>query len=233
MNVDVWFTRPYIWSESFVRCTFMHYLFRKVFCNIFFQKFWNYTPGQGIQHCACPYFGKIIYSKNTVFFVFAACHKHPLLIFSHSFSYCAHFYLFLPKCSDAHLCSIRLITYWNKNDVLKKIKLPKLYVCLKVSNKDTTGLLRVVQSENIWRCFCVHIDNFKQVSQIYLMCLFPNLSFFCMQQVPYCSALFKKNIVTYLDLLTLVFYCINCSKFMRRYLHVSERKVFSLESYLF
>ena len=35
------------------------------------------------------------------------------------------FLLFLLKYSDTHLCSLRLI---NKNDVLKKIKLPKLLI---------------------------------------------------------------------------------------------------------
>ena len=52
------------------------------------------------------------------------------------------------------------------------------------------GLLKVVQSENIWRCFSVPIDNFEQMSQITDMCLLPILSNFCMQNVPFYSALF-------------------------------------------
>ena len=59
-------------------------------------------------------------------------------------------------------------------------------ILLKSSNTDTTG----IQSENIWRCFCVPIDNFKQVSQITVMCLLLTLSIFYMQSVPFYSALF-------------------------------------------
>ena len=77
------------------------------------------------------------------------------------------FYLFLLKCSDTHLFSPRPIIYWNKNDVLKKKKLLRLYIS-KTSNKSNKG---IVQSENIWRCFPVPNDNFEQVSQITVMCL--------------------------------------------------------------
>ena len=38
---------PRVWSNSFACCNFVHYLSRKVFCNILFQKFLNYTPGTG------------------------------------------------------------------------------------------------------------------------------------------------------------------------------------------
>ena len=67
---------------------------------------------------------------------------------------------------------------------IEKEKTPRLYIS-KVSNKNTKG---IVQSENIWRCFCVPIDNFKQVSQITVMCLLPTLNIFCMQNVPFYSA---------------------------------------------
>ena len=63
-----------------------------------------------------------------------------------------------------------------KNDVLKKVKLSKLYIYIyiyiksyiykKLATKTLRRLLKVVQSENIWLCFCVPIDNFRPESQI-------------------------------------------------------------------
>ena len=69
----------------------------------------------------------------------------------------------------------------HKDDLLKMKKLPKLRYLLKVSNKASQGLLKVVQSENIWHGFCVPNDNLKQVSQITLPCLLPTLSIICKQ----------------------------------------------------
>ena len=51
-------------------------------------------------------------------------------------------------------------------------------------------LLKVVQGENIWRCFCVPIDNFEKVSLIIAMCLLQTMTNFCMQNFPFYSALF-------------------------------------------
>ena len=92
------------------------------------------------------------------------------------------FYLFRLKCYDW----IYVKTKW----CIEKDKTPEAVHLLKVSNKDTTGLLKVVQSENIWHCFCIPIDNFEQVSQITFRYLLPTLSIFCMQNVPFYLALF-------------------------------------------
>ena len=54
----------------------------------------------------------------------------------------------------------------HKNDVLQKRKLPKLFICQKLTLRTPWGLLKVVQSENIWRGFYVLTDNFEQVSQL-------------------------------------------------------------------
>ena len=104
------------------------------------------------------------------------------------------FYLFLLKCSDTHLFSLRPIIYWNKNDVLKKKKLLRLYIS-KTSNKNNKG---IVQSENIWRCFRVPNDNFEQVSQITAMCLWPTLSIYCMVFI-------KQLFFLFVDILTHIF----------------------------
>ena len=70
---------------------------------------------------------------------------------------------------------------------IEKDKFPKAVCLLKVSHMDTTqGLLKVIQSD----CFCVPIDNFKQVSQITVMCLLQTLGNFCMQNIPFYSPLF-------------------------------------------
>ena len=58
------------------------------------------------------------------------------------------------------------------------IKLPNLYIRLKLSIRTPRGLLKVVQSEKMWRCFSLPIDNFEQVSQITLACLSPTLWIF-------------------------------------------------------
>ena len=70
----------------------------------------------------------------------------------------------------------------HKNGVLKKIKLPKLYICSKLAIRILPELLEVVQSENMWSFFCDPIDNFEQVSQITLTCLLPNLPAFFVRE---------------------------------------------------
>ena len=78
----------------------------------------------------------------------------------------------------------------HKNDVLKKTELPKLYVCWKLAARTSQELLKVVQSENMRRCFCARIGNLEQVSQIILVCLLPHLSIICLLNVPFFLALF-------------------------------------------
>ena len=61
---------------------------------------------------------------------------------------------------------------------------------LKVSNKNTTGIIESYSKWNVWPCIRVPIDIFEKVSQITLACLLHTLSFYCMQSVPFYSALF-------------------------------------------
>ena len=134
----------------------------------------------------CILCNKIVCFFSTVFF--------PALIFC----------LFLLKCSHA------LTNYIlkHRNDTVKKTKLPMLYICLKLPIKTPRGLLKVVQIESIWRFFCVRIDNLEQV-QLTLACLSPLLSIICIWNVSIFSALFLWNkYFTFVDLLTLFFYCI-------------------------
>ena len=74
---------------------------------------------------------------------------------------------------------------------------------LKVSNRTPRGLLKVAQRENMQRFFCNRIDNLERVSQIILSCLLPPLSIICIWN----AFAFIKRYFTFLDLLTLIFYC--------------------------
>ena len=69
--------------------------------------------------------------------------------------------------------------YIERNDVLKKMKLPKLYICQKLAIGTPRGLLKVVESEILWCYFCALIDNFERVSRITVMCLLPTSCVYC------------------------------------------------------
>ena len=62
---------------SFICCNFIHYHFRKVFCNILIQKFQSYSPRTRCLARICPYFRESIGAKNTVFTCFCGL-LHPL-----------------------------------------------------------------------------------------------------------------------------------------------------------
>ena len=60
-----------------------------------------------------------IYKCNTKFYLRSWILLNKIVCFFLCFSFQrSFFYLLLLKCSDAHLCSLRLIIYWNKNDAL-------------------------------------------------------------------------------------------------------------------
>ena len=52
------------------------------------------------------------------------------------------FYLFLLKCSDAHLCLLQTIIYWKKNDVEKRKKLRGCTLA-KLATRTPRGLFKV------------------------------------------------------------------------------------------
>ena len=140
------------------------------------------------------------------------------------------FCLFLLKCSHA------LTNYIlkHRNDRLEKTKLPMLYICLKLPIRTPRGLLKVVQIENIWRFFCVRIDNLEQV-QLILACLLPLLSIICIWNVSIFSALFLWNkYFTFVDLLTLFFYCILIAEICKNLKALNDSgKVFFSENEFF
>ena len=51
------------------------------------------------------------------------------------------FYLFLLKCSDANLFSLWLIIFWNIKMMYWKRQTPEAVYLLKLSNKNTTGII--------------------------------------------------------------------------------------------
>ena len=117
------------------------------------------------------------------------------MILFYGFLFNSHFFVCFFWSALMHTCvhSNWLYILNHENDVLKKIKFPKLYI--KLALGTPRGLLKVVQSENIWRCFCASIDNFEQVSQITIAFLLPTLSIFCMvnvHSIPHCF--YKTNI---------------------------------------
>ena len=65
-----------ILSESFLCCNFMHYLFRKAFCNILIQKFQNCSHQTGCLALYTSLFQKDYWCQKLYFFVFVACYKH-------------------------------------------------------------------------------------------------------------------------------------------------------------
>ena len=64
-------------SGSFVCCYCMHYLFRKISCNILIQKFQNCSSQTACLALTMSLFQKNYWCKNYWVF-FAACDKHPL-----------------------------------------------------------------------------------------------------------------------------------------------------------
>ena len=101
----------------------------------------------------------------------------------------------------------------------------------KVSNKDTTG---TVQSENIWPCFRIPIDNFKQVSEI-TSCVYSQISAFFARKtfhsIQHCFH--KTNIFTFLDLLALFFYIVVIAADVREGNFTSTKEKFFLQKVTF
>ena len=130
-----------------------------------------------------------IYECNTKSYLRRCILLNKIVFFFFDFLYSAYFSFVSSQMFGYALVFIptdyiKIIMYW------RKIKLAKLYICLKLTIRTPRGSLKFVQSENIWRCFCVSIDNFEQVSQIIVIRLWPTSSIFCMQNIPFYSVLF-------------------------------------------
>ena len=113
------------------------------------------------------------------------------IVFLLWFSYQRSFFVCFLSNVPMHTCvHSHWLCFETKNDVLKKTKLPKLYICLKLAIKTPRELLKVVQSENMQCCFCAPINNLEQVPQIILPCLLLPLSIICIWNIPFILALF-------------------------------------------
>ena len=74
------------WPGSFICCSFIHYLFRKVFFNILIQKFQKLqSPDRVFSTVYVLVLEQLLELKILYFLVFVTCYKHPL---SRSFPDC-------------------------------------------------------------------------------------------------------------------------------------------------
>ena len=62
-------------SRLFTCCNVIHYLFRKVFCNILIKKFQSCSPRTG---CLALYVEQLLVTKILYFFLLVTCCKYPL-----------------------------------------------------------------------------------------------------------------------------------------------------------
>ena len=106
--------------------------------------------------------------------------------------------LFLLKCSDVYLCSLLLIIFWNIKMYQKKKKTLEAGHFLKVSNKDTTGIIESCSVSKYVASFGTILIPCSMCHQ--LSCLLAplfayvtHMSFICIWNVPFFSALFSKN----------------------------------------
>ena len=174
------------------------------------RKFQNYNPRTGFLALYMPlFYNNYMYCFTMLYcFIFATFYKHPL---SGSFldrhaTLCGRFeiphYKMFTNVVQNHLFFASSQMFWCtsvQSDWLyietwkwcieKNSRNCPVYL-LRVSNKDTTGIVESCSKWSMWRCFCAFIDNFEQVSQISFACLLPPLSIFCMWNVSFYSALF-------------------------------------------
>ena len=107
--------------------------------------------------------------------------------------------LFLLKCSDVYLCSLLLIIFWNiKIMYQKKKKTLEAGHLLKVSNKDTTGIIESCSMSKYVASFgriLIPCSKCHQLSCLLapLFAYETHMSFICIWNVPLFSALFSKN----------------------------------------
>ena len=121
-------------SGPFVCCNFVHYLFRKVFCNIVIQKFQNYSPWTRCLALYMSLFQNNYWCKNYYIFLI---------------KYLRMKYKILPKASI--LCN-KIICFFSLWFSFRRLffvcffsnvlmQTPEAVYLLKVRNKDTTGII--------------------------------------------------------------------------------------------